>query len=246
MTGADRARRVLVTGAGGGIGRAIAFALAGDGFDVTVHYRSSTKAAAETAQQIIENGGRARTLGFDVSDRQAARGALEADVAEHGAYWGIVCNAGVTADHAFPAMPASDWDRVVDTNLNGFFNVVHPLVMPLVRLRRGGRIVTLASAAGVIGNRGQVNYSAAKAGLVGATKALATELASRRITVNCVAPGLIDTAMLKDLPLDEMLRQVPAGRVGTPHEVAATVAFLFSEPAAYITRQVICVNGGMF
>lgn len=246
MTAPDAPRRVLVTGASGGIGRAIALKLGDAGFAVTVHYHANAEAATDAAARIGERGGHASTLGFDVSDRQATRAALEADIAAAGAYWGIVCNAGISADHTFPAMPARDWDRVIDTSLNGFFNVVHPLVMPLVRMRRGGRIVTLASAAGVIGNRGQVNYSAAKAGLIGATKALATELASRRITVNCVAPGLIDTAMLKDLPLDEMLKQVPAGRVGTPDEVAATVAFLFSEPAAYITRQVICVNGGMF
>lgn len=239
-------RRVLVTGASRGIGRAIALRLGRDGFDVAVHYARNAQAAEDTAEQIRAAGGRARTLGFDVSDRDASRAALQADIDAHGACWGVVCNAGISADHAFPAMPAADWDRVIDTNLNGFFNVVQPLVMPMVRLRRGGRIVALTSVSGILGNRGQVNYSAAKAGLIGASKALAAELASRRITVNCVAPGLIDTGMIEDLPLDEMLKQIPAGRVGRPEEVAGTVAFLFSESAAYITRQVICVNGGMF
>lgn len=184
-------------------------------------------------------------LQFDVRERAAARACLEADVAAHGAYYGIVCNAGLTRDNAFPALSDEDWDTVIDTSLDGFYNVVHPLVMPMVRARQGGRIVTLASVSGVIGNRGQVNYSAAKAGLIGATKALAVELASRKITVNCVAPGLIETEMTHDLPLDEALRVVPMNRVGRADEVAAAVAFLMSDDAAYITRQVLGVNGGI-
>jgi len=156
-----------------------------------------------------------------------------------------VVNAGVTRDNAFPALSDEDWDEVISTNLDGFFNVVHPLVMPMVRAKQGGRIVTLASASGVMGNRGQVNYSAAKAGLIGASKALAVEMASRNITVNCVAPGLIATDMSADAPIEQALKMIPVGRVGTAEEVAATVAFLFSDDAAYITRQVIGVNGGI-
>jgi 3-oxoacyl-[acyl-carrier protein] reductase len=170
---------------------------------------------------------------------------LLADVEQHGCYYGVVCNAGVARDNAFPAMPGEDWDLVLKTNLDGFYNVLNPLVMPMVQRRAPGRIVTLASVSGLIGNRGQVNYSAAKAGIIGATKALAIELAKRNITVNCVAPGLIDTDMLSEVPLDEALKLIPARRVGKPEEVAATVAFLMHADAAYITRQVISVNGGM-
>lgn len=238
-------RRVLVTGSSRGIGRAIALRLARDGFAVTVHCRSDRTAADTVASEIAAAEGTAAVLQFDVSDRGGARTALEGDIAAHGAYYGIVCNAGITRDNAFPALSGEDWDRVLDTSLDGFFNVVHPLTMPMVRARQGGRIVTLASVSGQMGNRGQVNYSAAKAGLIGATKALAVELASRRITVNCVAPGLIATDMTSELPLEEALKVVPMNRVGQVDEVAAAVAFLMSDEASYITRQVLGVNGGI-
>lgn len=241
----SRERRVLVTGASGGIGSAIAGRLAMAGFGVTLHYRSNADRATALAAEISANGGHANTLGFDITDREATRKALEADIEANGAWWGVVLNAGISADNAFPAMPGEDWDRVVDTNLGGFYNVLQPLTMPLVRMRDGGRVVTIASVAGQIGNRGQVNYSAAKAGIIGASKALAVELAKRRITVNCVAPGLIETDMLDHAPTEEILKHIPLGRPGTPDEVAALVAFLFTEPAAYITRQVLGINGGL-
>lgn len=238
-------RRVLVTGSSRGIGRAIALRLARAGFAVTVHCRGNVSAAEQVTEEARKLSGSATMLCFDVCDRAAARKALEADTADNGAYYGVVVNAGVTRDNAFPALSDDDWDEVIRTSLDGFYNVVHPLVMPMVRAKQGGRIVTLASVSGIMGNRGQVNYSAAKAGLIGASKALAVELASRRITVNCVAPGLIATDMTADVPVEDALRLIPTGRVGTAEEVAATVAFLFSDDAAYITRQVIGVNGGI-
>ncbi len=238
-------RRVLITGASRGIGCAIALRLAQDGFAVTVHCRTGRAEADAVAARIRDGGGCAGVLQFDVCHRVNARAILDADVAAAGAYYGIVCNAGVSRDNAFPALSDEEWDSVLDTSLDGFFNVVQPLTMPMIRARRGGRIVTLASVSGIVGNRGQVNYSAAKAGLIGATKALAVELASRKITVNCVAPGLIDTEMISDVPLADALRMVPMNRVGRVEEVAAAVAFLMSDQASYITRQVLGVNGGI-
>lgn len=239
------ARRVLVTGSSRGIGSAIATRLARDGYAVTVHCRDRRADAEHVAREIAAAGQAASVLQFDVTDRAACRAVLAADLEQNGAYYGVVCNAGITRDQTFAALSDDDWDAVVATSLDGFFNVVQPLVMPMVRARKGGRIVTLASVSGVTGNRGQVNYSAAKAGLIGATKALAVELASRNITVNCVAPGFIDTDILSGMPLAEALKMVPMQRVGRPEEVAATVAFLMADEAAYITRQVIGVNGGI-
>ena len=244
-TSATPQRRVLVTGSSRGIGRAIALALARDGYAVTVHCRSRIDEARSVQREIAEAGGSADVVAFDVTQRAAAAEAIGKLVEQHGAYYGVVSNAGITRDNAFPAMPGEDWDDVLRTSLDGFYNVVHPLVMPMVRARRGGRIVTIASVSGVVGNRGQVNYSAAKAGLIGATKALAVELASRRITVNCVAPGLIATEMLEGAPVEEVLKLVPMGRVGEAHEVASVVAFLVSDAASYVTRQVVGVNGGI-
>ena len=238
-------KRVLVSGSSRGIGRAIALRLARDGFAVTVHCRSRSAEAEGLVSEIVVAGGAADFLMFDVRDRVLASASLEQTVAEKGAYYGIVCNAGISRDGAFPALTGEDWDSVLDTSLDGFFNVVHPLIMPMVRAKCGGRIVTLASVSGVMGNRGQVNYSAAKAGLIGATKALAVELGSRGITVNCVAPGLIETEMTDNLSMAEALKIVPMNRVGTPDEVAAAVSFLMSNEASYITRQVLGVNGGI-
>ena len=236
---------ILVTGSSRGIGAAIALRLARDNYDLVLHCRDNRQHADDLQSRIMDLGRSARVLQFDISNREQCRDVLEADLEQYGAYYGVVCNAGVARDNAFPAMPGEDWDEVLRTNLDGFYNVLHPLIMPMIRRRKPGRIVTLSSVSGVMGNRGQVNYSAAKAGIIGASKALAVELGKRNITVNCVAPGLIKTDMTTDLPSDEILKIVPLRRAGKAEEVAATVSFLMSEDAAYITRQVISVNGGM-
>ena len=236
---------VLVTGSSRGIGKAIAIRLARDGYNIVVHCRIGRAEADRVAESIRACDREARVLQFDVAAREEAAAALNGDIEQHGCYYGVVCNAGIIRDNVFPAMSGDDWDTVLRANLDGFYNVLNPLIMPLVRRHMPGRIVTIASTSGLIGNRGQVNYSAAKAGVIGATKALAVELARRKITVNCVAPGLIETEMTEGLALEEWLKLIPAKRIGKPEEVAAAVSFLFSEDAAYITRQVISVNGGL-
>lgn len=237
---------VLVTGSSRGIGQAIALGLAQDGFDVVVHCRSRRDEAEAVVQDIQAMGRQARVLQFDVADRDACRRILSEDVEQYGAYYGVVLNAGLTRDGAFPALEDEDWDSVLRTNLDGFYNVLHPIMMPMIRRRQAGRIVCMASVSGLMGNRGQVNYSASKAGLIGAAKALAVELAKRKITVNCVAAGLINTEMIdENVPVDEILKSIPMQRMGTTEEVAHAVRFLMDEKAAYITRQVIAVNGGL-
>ena len=238
-------QRVLVTGSSRGIGKAIAIALADAGYEIALHCRSQRDQAEAVLNTIKNGGGSGQILQFDVADRTQTREVIEADIEKNGPYYGAVCNAGIAKDNAFPAMTGDEWDSVVHTNLDSFYNVLHPLIMPMVRRRTPGRIVTLASVSGLIGNRGQANYSAAKAGVIAASKSLALELAKREITVNCVAPGLIETDMVEDVPMDEALKLIPAKRVGKPEEVAALVKFLISPEAAYITRQVISVNGGL-
>lgn len=236
---------VLVTGSSRGIGKAIALRAAQQGHDIVLHCHSGIEAAREVAQRIEEMGRSVRILSFDIANREDCRDILERDIEEYGAYYGVVCNAGIARDNAFPAMPEQEWDEVIHTNLDSFYNILNPLIMPMIRRRKAGRIVTLSSVSGLSGNRGQVNYSASKAGIIGATKALAIELAKRKITVNCVAPGLIETDMVSDAPVEEALKLIPAQRMGQPEEVAAAVCFLLSEDASYITRQVLSVNGGM-
>ena len=239
-------RSILVTGSSRGIGRAIAERLAASGFQLVLHCRDNLAAVEEVRAAIVNAGGlMPRILRFDTANRADCAAAIEGDITAHGAYFGVVCNAGVARDGAFPALTDEDWDTVLRTNLDGFYNVLHPAIMPMIRRRAPGRIVTVSSVSGITGNRGQVNYSASKAGIIGATKALAVELAGRGITVNCVAPGLIRTDMIQDAPVEEALRMVPMGRVGDPGEVAGVINFLMSDEAAYITRQVIGVNGGM-
>lgn len=236
---------VLVTGSSRGIGRAIALELAAAGYSLVLHCREQRAEADAVRDQIESQGGSARVLQFDVVDRRQCRVVLTEDIEQFGAYYGAVCNAGIIRDGAFPALTDDDWDRVIHTNLDAFYNVLQPLVMPMIRRRKPGRIVTLASVSGLMGNRGQTNYSASKAGVIAASKSLALELAKRGITVNCVAPGFIATDMTQDSISKEVMDMIPARRPGKPEEVAALVRFLLSPESAYITRQVISVNGGM-
>ena len=238
-------KSVFISGSSRGIGRACALYLAGQGYDIVLHGKSPSQALEQTIADVKAMGVNVRALTFDVCDREAARQALLKDIEENGMYWGIVANAGISRDVTFAGMEPQAWDSVLKTNLDGFYNVVQPLVMPMVHTRRGGRIVVIASISGVMGNRGQVNYSAAKAGLIGAAKALALELASRKITVNAVAPGLIETDMVDESVTERALPFIPMKRVGKPEEVAATVGFLISDDAAYITRSVIEIDGGL-
>ena len=237
-------KKVLITGASRGIGRAMALAVSEAGYQVTAHYNRGKEEAESLKNEIHQKGGKIELLQFDVSNREECREKLEEWTEKNGAFWGVINNAGICADNAFPALSGEEWDVVLRTDLDSFYNVLHPLIMPICR-KKQGRIITISSMSGITGNRGQVNYSAAKAGIIGATKALAVELASRSITVNCIVPGIIETAMIKDMPLDKVLPVIPMGRIGKPEEVAALAVFLLSESASYITRQVISVNGGM-
>lgn len=243
-------KKVLVTGASGGIGRAIAIDAAKAGYYVICHYCGSREKAEETLNQIKNNGGQGELIQFDVSNREDCKTKLDELTAKHGVLWGVVNNAGITRDNTFAALSGEDWDKVIHTNLDSFYNVLNPLIMPMAsrKNKRGGRIVTISSVSGVDGNRGQTNYSAAKAGIIGATKALAVELAGRNITVNAVAPGVIETEMTKAIDpavYEIIMSTIPMKRAGQPEEIASAVTFLLSEGAAYITRQVIEIDGGM-
>lgn len=244
-------KRVLVTGSSRGIGRAVALRLAQDGYAVVTHAVRNADAARETAAECARISGQPEqpVLVFDLADRAATTAALEADIAANGPYFGIVANAGVNADAPFPILEGDAWDKVIDTDLTGFYNVLKPCVMPMVSARIKGRIIALSSVSGIAGNRGQVNYSAAKAGIIGAVKALAVELAKRGITVNAIAPGVIETEMVDSIipeAIDEVKKAIPMRRFGKPSEIASLVSYLLSDGAAYLTRQVISVNGGMF
>jgi 3-oxoacyl-[acyl-carrier protein] reductase len=238
-------RRALVTGASRGIGAAIARSLASDGHRIVIGFREQRQAALDVAASIRACGGEAHARQFDVVDADSVKSALHELGAQGDPFDIVVNNAAVTRDAVFPAMPRSDWRLVLDTVLDGFFNVTQPLVLPMVR-RRWGRIINIVSHSGLSGNRGQANYSAAKGGLIAATKALARELARRGITVNAVCPGLIDTQMIASSDIARLRQQIALGRLGSPHEVAEAVRFLVSDHASYITGHVLRVDGGLF
>ena len=236
-------KTAMVTGGSRGIGRAISIELADHGYYVAINYRSDREAALKTLEKIRQNGGDGRTVAFDVTDPEASQKAI-ADIAIECNIEILVNNAGITADGLFAMMPEKDWQAVIDTSLTGFYNVVKPVLKLMMRKKRGN-IVSISSVSGIMGNRGQVNYSAAKAGIIGASKALAKEVARLGIRVNVVAPGLIETEMLQDAPVDEIKQMIPMARIGKPEEVARVVRFLCSGDASYVTGEVISVNGGM-
>lgn len=238
-------KTVLITGSSRGIGKETALYLAKNGYNIVLHYKNNLDSALSVKKEIEALGQTARILNFDIKERYDTKTKIENDIKEHGIYYGVVLNAGIAQDNVFPVMEDSEWDEVINTNLGGFYNVLKPIIMPMIEKRIKGRIITLSSISGLKGNRGQVNYSASKAGIIGATKALSLELAKRGITVNCVAPGIIETDMIKDIPPDEIKKLIPMKRTGTPREVASLINYLLSEDASYITGQVISVNGGM-
>lgn len=238
-------KTVLITGASRGIGKECALYLSENGYDIVISYNKNKENALEV-QKIIENKGKkARILQFDVSNREQTKNTLLKDIEENGVYYGVILNAGIAKDNPLPIMEDSEWDSVINTNLNGFYNTIRPIIMPMIQNKKG-RIVGMSSISGLIGNRGQINYSASKAGIIGAIKALSREVAKRNITVNCVAPGVIETDMTNDVPFDLIKDTIPMRRMGKPKEVASAVNYLLSEDASYITGQVISINGGMY
>lgn len=238
-------RTVLITGSSRGIGKETAVYLAKSGFDIVLHYNKNETRALEVQKEIEYIGRNSRILQFDVSDREQTKNILLKDIEENGIYYGVVVNAGIAADNPFPAMEDKEWDNVINTNINGFYNTLRPLILPMIQNRKG-RIVALSSISGLIGNRGQINYSASKAAIIGAVKALSREVAKRNITVNCVAPGVIESDMTSEIPFDIIKDSIPMKRMGTAKEVASAINYLFSDDASYITGQVISVNGGMY
>ncbi len=235
-------KRVLITGSSRGIGADLALHVDSLGYEVVLHGKNMSQNLEQMSKKIPN----AKVLVFDVANTQMTKEILAKDIEENGVYYGVILNAGITKDNTFVGLDEGDWKNVIDINLNSFYNVLNPVLMPMIRQRKPARVITLSSVSGIIGNRGQTNYSASKAGIIGASKALAVELASRGITVNCVAPGLIETDMTNDDALSkEIIKVIPAKRAGKPEDVSPIVGFLLGDGASYITRQVIGVNGGL-
>ena len=239
-------KQVLITGSSRGIGKETALYLAQNGFDIILHCNKNIQKAEEVLKSIQNLGVKGRILQFDTKNREECKKVITDDIQKNGVYFGVVLNAGIARDVVFPVMEDDDWDSVLETNLGGFYNVLKPIVMPMIENRIKGRIIAMSSISGLRGNYGQVNYSASKAGIIGAVKALSLELAKRKITVNCVAPGVIESDMTKELPAEEVKKLIPMKRFGTAKEVASLVNYLMSEDAGYITGQVISVNGGLY
>lgn len=237
---------VLITGASRGIGNAMAHRLIKDGYNVVLCYNSSSAFIDEIEKAKNEYGVSARYLKFDINNREEASRVLLEDIETNGAYYGIICNAGIHKDMPFPAMDCESWDSVLNTNLGGVYNILQPMMMTLIQSRKLKRIITMSSIAGIMGNRGQTNYSASKGAIISFTKSLAIELGKRGITVNCIAPGAINTEMLDDEVIEHAKKLITLKRLGKPEEVAAVASFLLSNDASYITKQVISVDGGMF
>lgn len=236
-------KTVLITGSNRGIGKAIAITLANAGYNIVLHCSKDIARLDNLKNEIQKLGVNCRALALDIKNRTECEKKLVEDIEQNGIYYGVVLNAGIAKDNPFPALEGIEWDDVINTNLNGFYNVLKPLSLPMIQARKG-RIITISSISGIAGNRGQVNYSASKAGIIGATKALAKELAKRKITVNCIAPGIIDSDMTQEIP-EEVIKQIPLKRMGKPEEVASLAKYLMSDDAAYITGQVISINGGL-
>lgn len=239
-------KQVLITGSSRGIGKETALYLAKNGYNIVLHCNKNTEKAQDVLKEIKELGVSARVLQFDTKNREECKKVLENDIEKNGIYYGVVLNAGIARDNVFPIMEEDEWDDVLNTNLGGFYNVLKPIIMPMIENRIKGRVIAMSSVSGLCGNRGQVNYSASKAGIIGAVKALSLELAKRGITVNCIAPGVIETDMTQDLPVDEVRKMIPMKRFGKAKEVASLVNYLMNEDASYITGQVISVNGGLY
>lgn len=245
MPEANDEKVALVTGASKGIGQAISVELAKSGYRIVVNYMSDEKGALDTLEMVRKLGSDGQIMQFDVSNFDQTQSAVDDILKQNGSIDALVNNAGITADGLFIMMPRKDWDAVINISLSGFYNVTKPVLEKMIRLKRGA-IVSIASVAGLLGNRGQANYSAAKAGLIGASRSVASEVARLGIRVNVVAPGLIETDMIKDAPVENIKALIPMARIGKPQEVARVVRFLCSDDASYVTGQVISVNGGMY